>query len=179
MALKSGWDEESSTKTGSPPSVSLDSRKNSNFATVPENQRWQLYACHCLTNKTSRPLQFFPSTIFPQPSERFSQTNVLKPNNKKGTLIWHTNCSQKTYYQLLAIIEAINLEIAENSSTFRAAFQLVSFNQKIGKLAECYFTGKHKNENSWVFLILSKKHHQWLLKIVPNSLLNAIILIMA
>ena len=126
MALKSGWDEESSTKTGSPPNVSLDSRKNSNFATVPENQRWQLYAFHCLTNKTSRPLQFFPSTIFPQPSERFSQTNVLKPNNKKGTLIWHTNCSQKTYYQLLAIIEAINLEIAENSSTFRAAFQLWS-----------------------------------------------------
>ena len=123
MALKSGWDEESST--GSPPSVSLDSRKNSNFATVPENQRWQLYAFHCLTNKTSRPLQFFPSTIFPQPSERFSQTNVLKPNNKKGTLIWHTNCSQKTHYQLLAIIEAINLEIAENSSTFRAAFQLM------------------------------------------------------
>ena len=91
-----------------------------------KNQRWQLYAFHCLTNKTSRPLQFFPSTIFPQPSERFSQTNVLKPNNKKGTLIWHTNCSQKTYYQLLAIIEAINLEIAENSSTFRAAFQLWS-----------------------------------------------------
>ena len=100
--------------------------KNSNFATVPKTQRWQLYAFHCLTNKTSRPLQFFPSTIFPQPSERFSQTNVLKPNNKKGTLIWHTNCSQKTYYQLLAIIEAINLEIAENSSTFRAAFQLWS-----------------------------------------------------